>query len=40
MTNIIEISRLAKHYGRTSALRDRNLKVAAGDFVALFGRNG
>jgi len=40
MTNIIEISRLAKHYGRTSALRDLNLKVAAGEFVALFGRNG
>jgi len=40
MTNIIEVSRLAKHYGRTSALRDLNLKVAAGEFVALFGRNG
>jgi heme exporter protein A len=40
MANIIEVSRLAKHYGRTSALRDLNLKVAAGEFIALFGRNG
>lgn len=40
MTNIIEVSRLAKHYGRSSALRDLNLKVAAGEFIALFGRNG
>jgi heme exporter protein A len=40
MTNIIEVSRLAKHYGRTSALRDLNLTVAAGEFIALFGRNG
>ncbi|HTY62383.1 MAG TPA: heme ABC exporter ATP-binding protein CcmA [Acidobacteriota bacterium] len=40
MTNIIEVSKLAKHYGRTSALRDLNLSVAAGEFIALFGRNG
>jgi len=40
MTNIIEVSKLAKHYGRTSALRNLNLNVAAGEFVALFGRNG
>jgi heme exporter protein A len=40
MTNTIEVSRLAKHYGRTSALRDLNLTVAAGEFIALFGRNG
>ena len=40
MTNIIEVSGLAKHYGRNSALRDLNLTVAAGEFIALFGRNG
>jgi heme exporter protein A len=40
MTNIIEVSGLAKHYGRTSALRDLNLRVTAGEFIALFGRNG
>jgi heme exporter protein A len=40
MTNIIEVSKLAKHYGRTSALRNLNLQVAAGEFIALFGRNG
>jgi heme exporter protein A len=40
MANIIEVSRLAKHYGRTSALRGLNMTVAAGEFIALFGRNG
>ena len=40
MTNIIEVSRLAKHYGRNSALRDLNLTVTAGESIALFGRNG
>ena len=40
MTNIIEVSGLAKHYGRISALRDLNLTVTAGEFIALFGRNG
>jgi heme ABC exporter ATP-binding subunit CcmA len=36
----IEIRGLAKHYGRLSALRDLNLTVVAGEFIALFGRNG
>jgi heme ABC exporter ATP-binding subunit CcmA len=40
MTNIIEVSGLAKHYGKMSALRNLNLSVAKGEFVALFGRNG
>lgn len=40
MTNIIEVSGLAKHYGRNSALRNLNLTVTTGEFIALFGRNG
>ena len=40
MANRIEVRRLAKFYGRVAALRDLNLTVEAGDFVALFGRNG
>jgi heme exporter protein A len=31
---------LAKYFGRFSALRDLNLTVQAGEFIALFGRNG
>ncbi len=38
--NMIEVRGLAKHFGRFSALRGLNLTVGAGEFVALFGRNG
>ncbi len=37
---IIEVQKLAKHFGRFSALRDLNLTVGTGEFIALFGRNG
>jgi heme exporter protein A len=37
---MIEVRGLAKHFGRFSALRDLNLTVETGEFVALFGRNG
>jgi heme ABC exporter ATP-binding subunit CcmA len=37
---MITVSGLAKYYGRFSALRDLNLAVGAGEFIALFGRNG
>lgn len=37
---MIEIEGLAKHFGRVSALRNLNLKVGAGEFIAVFGRNG
>jgi heme ABC exporter ATP-binding subunit CcmA len=37
---MIEVQGLAKYYGRFSALRDLNLTIRAGDFIALFGRNG
>jgi heme exporter protein A len=37
---MIEVQALAKYFGRFSALRDLNLHVRAGEFVALFGRNG
>ena len=37
---IIDVQKLAKHFGRSSALRDLNLTVGAGEFIALFGRNG
>ena len=37
---MIEVRGLAKHFGRFSALRDLNLTVGTGEFVALFGRNG
>jgi heme exporter protein A len=37
---MIEARGLAKHFGRVSALRSLNLIVAAGEFIALFGRNG
>jgi len=40
MTNTIEVRGLAKYFGRFSALRDLTLTVAAGEFIALFGRNG
>src|SRR5512145_3354455 len=40
MANVIEVRGLAKHYGKVSALRDLNLSAAAGEFIALFGRNG
>jgi heme exporter protein A len=40
MPNVIEVSGLAKYYGRAVALRDFNLSAAAGEFIALFGRNG
>ena len=40
MANVIEARGLAKYYGRVSALRDLNLTVGAGEFIALFGRNG
>lgn len=37
---MIEVQGLAKHFGRFSALRGLDLTIAAGEFVALFGRNG
>jgi heme ABC exporter ATP-binding subunit CcmA len=37
---MIEVVGLAKYFGRLSVLRDLNLKVNAGEFIALFGRNG
>jgi len=37
---MIEVRGVAKFFGRFSALRDLHLSVAAGEFVALFGRNG
>jgi heme exporter protein A len=37
---MIEVQALAKYFGRFSALRDLNLRVDGGEFVALFGRNG
>lgn len=40
MTNRIEVRGLAKYYGRVTALRDLNLTATAGEFIALFGRNG
>jgi heme ABC exporter ATP-binding subunit CcmA len=40
MTNTIEVRGLAKYFGRFSALRDLTLAVAAGEFIALFGKNG
>jgi heme ABC exporter ATP-binding subunit CcmA len=38
--DVIEVQGLAKHFGRFSALRDLNLTVGTGEFIALFGRNG
>ncbi len=37
---MIEVQGLAKYFGRFSALRNLNLQVGSGEFVALFGRNG
>ena len=37
---MIEVRGLAKHFGRLSALRGLDLTVGAGEFIALFGRNG
>jgi heme exporter protein A len=37
---MIEVCGLAKYFGRFTALRNLNLTVAAGEFIALFGRNG
>ncbi|MEJ2111144.1 MAG: heme ABC exporter ATP-binding protein CcmA [Acidobacteriota bacterium] len=37
---MIEVLKLAKHFGRFSALRDVNLAVSSGEFVSLFGKNG
>jgi heme exporter protein A len=37
---MIEVQGLAKYFGRFSALRDLHLRVAEGEFIALFGRNG
>jgi heme exporter protein A len=37
---MIQVRGLAKHFGRFSVLRDLNLTVNHGEFVALFGRNG
>jgi len=37
---MIEVRNLAKYFGRFSALRDVNLDIPQGVFVAVFGRNG
>jgi heme ABC exporter ATP-binding subunit CcmA len=37
---MIEVRGLAKYFGRFSALRCLDLTIGAGEFVALFGRNG
>jgi heme exporter protein A len=37
---MIEVRGLAKYYGRFSALRNLNLTIPDGEFIALFGRNG
>ncbi len=37
---MIEVQGLAKYFGRFSALRDLNMTVRRGQFIALFGRNG
>jgi heme ABC exporter ATP-binding subunit CcmA len=39
-TKMIEVHGLVKYFGRFSALRDLNLRVGAGEFIALYGRNG
>lgn len=40
MSPLIEVRGLAKYFGRFSALRDLDLTVLRGEFIALFGRNG
>lgn len=37
---MIEVRGLSKYFGRFSALRDLNLTVRKGEFVAIFGKNG
>jgi heme exporter protein A len=37
---MIEVRGLSKYFGRFSALRNLNLDVRQGEFIALFGRNG
>ncbi len=37
---MLQVQGLAKYFGRFTALRDLNLTVGPGEFVALFGRNG
>jgi len=37
---MIQVRGLAKYFGRVSALRDINLDVEQGKFIAVFGRNG
>jgi heme ABC exporter ATP-binding subunit CcmA len=37
---MIDVQRLAKYFGKFSALRDLSLTVNPGEFIALFGRNG
>jgi heme exporter protein A len=37
---MIEVTGLAKYFGRFSALRGLSLTVEKGEFIALFGRNG
>jgi heme exporter protein A len=37
---MIEVQKLAKHFGRFSALRGLDLTISPGDFISLFGRNG
>ena len=37
---MIEARRLTKNFGRFSVLRNLDLTVSRGEFVALFGRNG
>jgi heme exporter protein A len=37
---MIQVQGLSKYFGRFSALRELNLTVGTGEFIALFGRNG
>ncbi len=37
---MLEVRRLAKYFGRFTALRDLTVSVGRGEFVSLFGRNG
>lgn len=40
MTNQIELSGVSKHYGAFHALKNINLEIAKGSFVALVGPSG